>query len=80
MELAQSIGIPVVVGSDTHHPLQFGSVMNKLDADCSTVADLSACLKQGRFQLEVSPCLDTKVKAASLVKKLLKQSGQVGVL
>lgn len=76
-ELAQAIAIPVVAGSDTHHPLQFGSVMNILDADYDKVEDLAACVKQGRFRIQVSECLETKVKAATIVKKLLKQNGTV---
>ncbi|MBW7475799.1 PHP domain-containing protein [Paenibacillus oenotherae] len=79
MELGQTIGLPVVAGSDTHHPLQFGSVLNELDAAYSRVSDLTACLKEGRYRIEVSACLETKVKAASLVKKLLKQSGAADV-
>lgn len=74
-ELARSIGIPIVAGSDTHHPLQFGSVMNRLEADYDTVADIADCIRRGRYRIEVSACLETKVKAANLVKKLLKQSG-----
>lgn len=77
IELAHTIGIPVVAGSDTHHPLQFGSVMNQLDADYTRIPDIAACLKQGRYQIEVSACLETKVKSATLIKKLLKQSGKV---
>ena len=79
MELAIAIGIPMVAGSDTHHPLQFGSVMNQLDSDYDRVADISACLQQGRYQIEVSACLETKVKSANIVKKLLKQSGKMAV-
>lgn len=78
-ELADKVGIPMVGGSDTHHPLQFGSVINRLDAHYSKIADLAACLQQGRYQIEVSPCLTTKVKAAKMVKKLLKESGALAV-
>lgn len=78
-ELAAVIGIPVAAGSDTHHPLQFGSVWNELDAVYTSVADLRACLKEGRYRIEISACLETKVKAASLIKKLLKKSGLAAV-
>ncbi|OMF27207.1 histidinol-phosphatase [Paenibacillus sp. FSL H8-0548] len=76
-DLAHAIGIPVVAGSDTHHPLQFGSIMNQFDHDYNTVAELAACIKEGRYHIKVSPCLETKVKAATWVKKILKQSGNV---
>lgn len=75
-ELAQSIGIPYVAGSDTHHPLQFGSVCNHLfDATAYTrIRDLTQCIRRGHYQIIVSPCLETKVEAASIVKRLLKQA------
>lgn len=76
-ETALSVGIPVVAGSDTHHPLQFGSICNKLDGDCSRVSELAACLREGRYRIEISACLDTKVKAAATVKKLLKKQAQL---
>ena len=70
---ARALGLPVVAGSDTHHPLQFGCVANRLDDACETVAELAACVREGRYRIEVSACLETKVKAAGLVKKLLKR-------
>ncbi|OAB47339.1 PHP domain-containing protein [Paenibacillus antarcticus] len=76
-ELAHTIGIPMVAGSDTHHPLQFGSVINQLDGEYNTVTDLADCLKQERYHILVSPCLAEKVKGANVVKKLLKQHGKV---
>lgn len=78
-QLAHTIGIPVVGGSDTHYPLQFGSILNRLDSDYNKVADLAACLRGGRYRIEVSDCLETKVKAANVIKKLLKQNGKVTV-
>ncbi|NQX67493.1 PHP domain-containing protein [Paenibacillus alba] len=73
--LGQTLGIPVVAGSDTHHPLQFGSVWNVMQADCGSIDDLKSCLQAGTYRLEISPCLDTKVKAAETVKRLMKASG-----
>ncbi|MGF7047934.1 putative metal-dependent phosphoesterase TrpH [Paenibacillus sp. DS2015] len=75
--LAHSTGIPMVAGSDTHHPLQFGSIINELDGEYNKVSELSTCLKQGRYHIIVSPCLEEKVKGANLIKKLLKQHGKV---
>lgn len=51
--------------------------MNQFDHDYNTVAELAACIKEGRYHIKVSPCLETKVKAATWVKKILKQSGNV---
>lgn len=79
-QLAQKIGIPCVAGSDTHHPLQFGSVCNRLSEDagseCARIRDLTQRIRQGHYQIIVSPCLETKVKAARLVKRLMKQAAE----
>lgn len=75
--LADQIGIPITAGSDTHHPLQFGCIVNKLDDECASYADIRACIQQGRHSIHVSNSLQIRVKAATIVKKLLKERGDV---
>lgn len=70
---AASLGLPVVGGSDTHQCLQYGSVINHLERPCETVAELKAAVAAGAYTVEISPCLDTKVKSSVMMKKLLKQ-------
>lgn len=75
---AEKIGVPVVAGSDSHQCLQYGSVINRLHVSCSTVEELKEAIKQGDYEMELSPCLHTKVKASVMMKKLLKQlAGEV---
>jgi len=69
--LAAEAAIPVVAGSDAHHPLQAGAVMNEFEADCTTIAALKREIRSQRYQIQISPCLDTKVAAAEIVKPLL---------
>lgn len=76
-QLAAQVGIPVIVGSDTHHPLQFGCVRNKLDREYNNYADIRTCIQEGRYHYEISDALPLHVKSASLVKKLLKERGDV---
>lgn len=73
MPFAAKLGIPVIAGSDSHQCLQYGSVMNKLQDPCSTIEELKQAVKQGRYEIELSPCLPVKVKASVMMKKLLKQ-------
>ncbi|MDQ6422182.1 PHP domain-containing protein [Paenibacillus sp. LHD-117] len=73
-ELASALGLPVTAGSDSHQPLQFGSVINRLHERCETAEELRALIRAGRYSLDISPCLDVKVKAAQMMKELLKQS------
>jgi flagellar biosynthesis/type III secretory pathway ATPase len=72
-EFAASLGLPVVGGSDTHQCLQYGSVINRLKQTCETAAELKEAVAAGAYTMEISPCLDTKVKSSVMMKKLLKQ-------
>ncbi|WP_237163351.1 PHP-associated domain-containing protein [Paenibacillus sp. BIHB 4019] len=73
-QLAAEIGLPACAGSDSHQPLQFGSVWNVLERDCCTAAELREELQNGRYSVEISPCLSVKVKAAQMMKELLKKT------
>ncbi|WP_159886716.1 PHP-associated domain-containing protein [Paenibacillus puerhi] len=75
--LAEQIGIPVTAGSDTHHPLQYGCVINRLEHECASYADIRACIRQAQYSMEISDSLPIHVKAATIVKKLLKERGEV---
>lgn len=70
---SHELGLPIVAGSDTHQFLQYGSVYNVLKKECKTVTELKAEIKNGHYQIEISPSLDIKVRSAALVKKLLKK-------
>lgn len=73
-DLANQLALPVFAGSDSHQPLQFGSVMNRLEQDCDTAEQLRLALFSGAYELDISPCLHVKVKAAQMMKELLKKS------
>jgi len=71
-DLAARLGMPVVGGSDTHQHLQYGCVANEFAEICHSVDDLKQAIAGGRYKINISPCLDVKVKSAAQVKKLLK--------
>lgn len=72
--LADRLMLPVTAGSDSHQPLQFGSVVNRLEQRCETAEELRILIRDGRYELEISPCLHVKVKGAQMMKELLKRS------
>lgn len=76
-ELAEKLQLPIVGGSDTHQFLQYGCIINQLENDCQTVADLKTCIQAGNYHIRISDDLDLKVRAASLVKKYIKKYLQV---
>ncbi|SDG10756.1 hypothetical protein SAMN04488542_12627 [Fontibacillus panacisegetis] len=71
---AELLGKPVVGGSDTHQFMQYGSVVNHFDEEFKTVQELKELIHRAAYHIEVSPCLETKVKAANIIKALLKQN------
>ena len=73
-QFADELGLAAIAGSDSHQPLQFGSVINRLDNACDTAEQLRGELMNGSYQLEISTCLNVKVKTAQMMKELLKKS------
>lgn len=75
-QLGQQLGKPVVCGSDSHLPVQFGCVKNQLYKDCDTIDDLRQCLIERQYEIRVSNYAALKVFAARFVKRTLKLAGQ----
>jgi len=76
-QLAEQIGIPAIAGSDTHHPLQFGAVYNSFPEPINDATHLLQAIQQQQHSIHIAADVTYRVKAASLVKKLLKERGQV---
>ncbi len=73
---ARKLGKPIVAGSDSHHPIQFGSVRNKFHRDCRTIDDIRGCILAGDYAIEVSPIIGLKVSAAKMIKRTIKLMGR----
>jgi len=71
---AEELGLPVVGGSDTHQAMQYGSIVNELEEECRTIGDIQQVIAEGRYKIDISPDLYTKVETAQRIKKLLKAS------
>lgn len=71
---AGELGLPIVGGSDTHQYLQYGIIVNESEQDCETVDELKQMIKARNYEIHISDDLDIKVKAARIVKKLIKSS------
>lgn len=72
-QLADSLHLPVVAGSDTHHWLQMGCLKNRLAQECTTVSQLKTCLRKGNYEIIISPRIKIKLSCARVVKKILKR-------
>ena len=53
-----------IAGSDTHQPLQFGCLYNRLNAGCETTEELRTAVLGGRYGIHLSPLLDQQMQAA----------------
>ncbi|QDP38992.1 PHP domain-containing protein [Radiobacillus deserti] len=70
---SEQLNLPIVGGSDTHQYFQYGCVYNEFKEECQDVNDLKNCIQGRRYNVTVSNDLHLKVKAAIVVKNLLKK-------
>lgn len=71
--LSNELGIPYVTGSDSHYPVQLGSVRTCFEEEIHTVAELKKAIQEERYQREISDALDLKVFSAKTTKARLKE-------
>ena len=71
LQLAKSLNLPVVCGSDTHHFIQMSSVKNIFSKDFKRVQDIKEEIKLRNYEIELSSDLKTRVKSAIIIKKLI---------
>lgn len=77
IQLASTLHMPIVMGSDTHHPLQFGCVYNELLESVNDIDDLKMQLVLGNAGLIIERDLHQKVQEAEYEQKKYKQLWQV---
>ena len=79
LAFAELVNLPVVCGSDSHHPIHLGAVWNQFSNDCETAIDLKAEITSSNYTRTISPVLRTKIGAAKIVKKQIKQELVAGM-
>ncbi|MFC7320006.1 PHP domain-containing protein [Halobacillus campisalis] len=77
-ELAAKYDISAVAGSDTHQFFQYGAVVNHFP-ECHTIEELRNVIKNKDYEVQLSPALRLKVRAAKFVKKILKEKDFVTI-
>lgn len=71
-ESVAHLSLPVVAGSDTHHPLQFGTVYNVFQNEVSTIAEIKTAIGAKLFNIYIDEKAEEKVGIAIDAKKKLK--------
>ncbi|HIQ98063.1 MAG TPA: hypothetical protein IAB23_00010 [Candidatus Scybalocola faecavium] len=76
--LGNTLGIPVVAGSDTHQAVQYGCIKNNFEKDCFDVKTLYGEMLQGNYNIEILPEVAFHVRTAGLLKRSLKEIHALG--
>jgi hypothetical protein len=76
--LSARLGVPVVAGSDTHQCFQFGCIYNRIEGSYTTIAELRKTIGRGSYAIEYSNSIHLQVKAASTIKRTLKEIHALG--
>ena len=76
--LGNSLGIPVVSGSDTHQAVQYGCVATVFERNVDTVPALYEEMLTGRYHIEISDVAAFQVRTACLLKRSLKEIHALG--
>lgn len=72
--LSNKLNVPYVTGSDSHFPIQLGSVKTKFKKNFFTVKEIKDEIESGNYEIEISKSLDLRVFAAKTTKKYLKEN------
>ena len=72
-QFAKRLNKPVVGGSDTHHPYQYGCIVTKLKKECNTVSELKDIILNGDYSIHISESLPEKVQDATKQKAIEKK-------
>lgn len=75
--LSHELGLPLLAGSDAHHPLQLGSVATEVpingDGESALLDAVADAIRVSRCTPIVEPCLPVRVRAAIEIKRALKR-------
>ncbi|MBW6409559.1 PHP-associated domain-containing protein [Clostridium weizhouense] len=72
-ELSKTLNIPYVTGSDSHYPVQLGTVKTCFKNECYTIKDLKENIKNKAYEIKISKCLKLKVYTSKITKNYIKR-------
>lgn len=73
INLSNEIQIPYLTGSDSHYPIQLGSVKTKFNKEVYTIEELINSIREKDYKIEVSKALNLKVFSAKITKEYIKR-------
>jgi len=77
-KLAQSVGLPIIAGSDTHQAHQFGCIMTEFHETHTTIQSLRHAIKKDAYTIRHGQHAKKQVETAKLIKSALKEINKLG--
>lgn len=74
INLSKIVNLSIVSGSDSHTPLQLGSVITKLNRECITIKELKKCILSNDYSIEIRSTLKFKIFTSKILKRYLISS------
>lgn len=71
--LSEEINVPYITGSDSHYPIQLGSVKTSFNKEVYTIRELKELIREKQYKIEVSKSLRLKVFSAKITKEYIKR-------
>ena len=71
--LSEEINVPYITGSDSHYPIQLGSVKTSFNKEVYTIRELKELIREKQYKIEVSKSLRLKVFSAKITKVYIKR-------
>lgn len=64
--------LPILAGSDTHHFLQIGSIMNRFPGEAATINELRKMIQSNTHEIVINEALQEKIRHAREEKSAIK--------
>lgn len=74
INLSKQLGINIVTGSDSHTPIQLGSILTSFNRDCFTIKDLRDSISKNDYTISIKDSLKFKIFASKVLKRYLISS------
>lgn len=74
INLSKVLKLNVVSGSDSHTPIQLGSIITRLNKNCTTIKELRNCILSNDYSIDIKSSLKFKIFTSKVLKRYLISS------
>lgn len=66
---SNEIAAKIITGSDSHYPIQLGSIYTRLNKKCETIKEIKEVVEKEQYAIEMSKSFILRIKAAKYSKR-----------